>query len=100
MTHEVVTRFSDLFADFFGLSPVTASGAGQDEGIPAYAPTTANALTAAYFLSRTLTDLVECANDVGSLDLPNESTTVLQGLMARMRVKFESILCSYWVRGP
>lgn len=102
MTHEIVVCFTDLLSSFFVLPPPsnpTQPSADDSLNLPSYAPVVSNALTAAHFLNRTLLDLIECANDVGSLDLPAESATALQGLMARMRVKFEGILCAYWVRG-
>lgn len=101
MTNEIITAYVNLLSQFFLFTSDPNSPLGKAAGstVPDFLPRNTSAITAGYYLRRLIDCLVDWSNEVGSLELPEESLGTLKDLISNARFRFEASLSVYWVRG-
>ncbi|RUS34654.1 exocyst complex component Sec5-domain-containing protein [Jimgerdemannia flammicorona] len=108
MAREVVSLYASLISRHFSLStPIVAArrasqiGSADDESpaqLPPFLPPNANSVTTCYFLTRTITELANCVNDINAINLAGEAFVGLTKLMEDTRWRFIEVLCECWAR--
>jgi exocyst complex component 2 len=104
MTLDIVKLYNSTLSQFFTLSDVAISEVsykkeGDDIPLPSFVPHGTSVITACYFGERLVEDVAECANELGAVDVGNEATSGLRGMMSSLRWRFEEAITATWSRG-
>lgn len=100
MTNEIITTYVNLLSQFFLFTsdPNSPLGKAAGSAVPEFLPRNTNSITAGYYLKKMIDSLVDWSNEVGSLELPEESLGCLKEMIGNARFRFEASLSVYWVR--
>ncbi|KAH9809994.1 exocyst complex component Sec5-domain-containing protein [Melampsora americana] len=100
MTNEIITTYVNLLSQFFLFTsdPNSLLGKAAGSAVPEFLPRNTNSITAGYYLKKMIDSLVDWSNEVGSLELPEESLVCLKEMIGNARFRFEASLSVYWVR--
>ncbi|KAG0140924.1 hypothetical protein CROQUDRAFT_52505 [Cronartium quercuum f. sp. fusiforme G11] len=100
MTNEIIATYVNLLSQFFLFTsdPKSPLAKAAGSAVPEFLPRNTNAITAGYYLRKMVDNLVDWSNEVGSLDLPEESITCLREMISNARFGFEASLSVYWIR--
>ncbi|EGG04385.1 uncharacterized protein MELLADRAFT_37367 [Melampsora larici-populina 98AG31] len=100
MTNEIITTYVHLLSQFFLFTsdPNSPLGKAAGSAVPEFLPRNTNSITAGYYLKKMIDSLVDWSNEVGSLELPEESLGCLKEMIGNARFRFEASLSVYWVR--
>ena len=71
----------------------------QGPSVPPFVPKSSNSLTAAYYLTRILSEIQDCVNEVIAMDISTDATSGMKSLLESTRWSFEGALTSVWLRG-
>jgi exocyst complex component 2 len=101
MALDIVKLYISLISQFFNLSDVAimASGSGSSNTPPAHVPKASHSLSTAHYLLKILAELQDTVNEVNTMEISNEVTSLLKSLLESARWRFEDILISNWLRG-
>ncbi|RXW20181.1 hypothetical protein EST38_g5679 [Candolleomyces aberdarensis] len=100
MALDIVKLYISLISQFFNLSDVAvmASGSGSSNTPPAHVPKASHSLSTAHYLLKILAELQDTVNEVNSMEISNEVTSLLKSLLESARWRFEDILINNWLR--
>ncbi|KAI8393547.1 exocyst complex component Sec5-domain-containing protein [Radiomyces spectabilis] len=103
MTRNIVDRYARLISNYFDLDQKELETARRSDGnkqtiMPKFLPVNTNSIHVSEYLTRIITDLANCVNDISSIHLPGEAFSGLTDLMEKARWKFVDVLCACWER--
>lgn len=101
MASDVIRLYISLISQFFTLSDmaVISSESGQGTTVPPFVPQSSNSLTTAYYLTRILSEIQDCVNEVLAMDISPDANSGMKSLLESTRWRFEGALTSVWLRG-
>ncbi|KAK7036624.1 Exocyst complex component S5 [Paramarasmius palmivorus] len=99
MALDIVKLYVTLISEFFTLSDmaVMASPNASHSSAP-LAPVNATSFTTAHYLMKILGEIQECVNELNSMEISNEVSSSLRGLLESAKWRFEDILVTVWMR--
>ncbi|KDR72646.1 hypothetical protein GALMADRAFT_73791 [Galerina marginata CBS 339.88] len=100
MAYDIVKLYISLISQAFMLSDVSVMSRSQSSNYdpPPLVPVNSHSFCSAYYLQRTLSEVQECAADLGALDISNEATSGLRSLVESLRWRVVDVLVHEWVR--
>lgn len=101
MALDIVKLYISLLSEFFMFSDSRVSSPPNTgtEPTPPLLPRDSNSLTTAYQLMKILGEIQDSVNDVNAMEISNEASSSLKGLLESARWKFEDIVTHGWHRG-
>lgn len=102
MALEIVRLYISLVSEFFSLSDkavVSPSSSKNTKDLPGFIPQGSNSITAAYHVSRILSEIGECVSDVTTVELAGDAASGLKSLLESSRWRFEVAMCDLWLQG-
>ncbi len=98
MAFDIVKLYISLLSEHFTLSDKAVVGPTAN-GIPPFVPISSNCVTTSWFVSKVLSEMQECVNDVITAELSGEASSGLQNLLESARWRFVDAMCDNWLRG-
>ncbi|CDH55023.1 exocyst complex component sec5 [Lichtheimia corymbifera JMRC:FSU:9682] len=103
MSRNIVDLYASLISDYFSLNepslPVQQNADGTETVImPGFLPVNASSIHVSEYLTRIISDLAHCVNDISAIHLAGEAFSGLTGLMEKARWKFVEVICKCWER--
>lgn len=100
MAFDIVKLYISLLSEFFKFSDAAVqSPTGEPASSPPLLPSDSNSLTTVHHLVKILGEIQECVNEVNAMEISNDVSNSLKGLLESARWKFEDILINAWIRG-
>ena len=104
MASDLIRLYISLLSQFFTLSDVAVASPNPNDSIatlrlPPFVPQHAHSLTTAHYLTRVLSEIKDCVNEVVSMDIGSDANTGMKNLLESARWRFEGALTSVWLRG-
>lgn len=101
MALDIIKLYISLLSEFFMFSDshVMTPPSNAIDTTPPLSPKDSNSITTAHHLMKILGEVQDSVNDINSMDISNEATSSLRGLLESARWKFEDILIHAWLRG-
>ncbi|KAI0938572.1 hypothetical protein AcW1_001724 [Taiwanofungus camphoratus] len=100
MALDIIKLYISLLSEFFMFSDshVMTPPSNAIDTTPPLSPKDSNSITTAHHLMKILGEVQDSVNDINSMDISNEATSSLRGLLESARWKFEDILIHAWLR--
>ncbi|KAH9835275.1 exocyst complex component Sec5-domain-containing protein [Rhodofomes roseus] len=100
MALDIVKLYISLLSEVFMFSDSRVSSPPNTvaEATPPLLPRDSNSLTTAHQLMRVIGEIQDSVNDVNGMDIANEASSSLKGLLESARWKFEDIVIHGWLR--
>ncbi|TFY53460.1 hypothetical protein EVJ58_g9441 [Rhodofomes roseus] len=100
MALDIVKLYISLLSEFFMFSDSRVSSPPNTvaEATPPLLPRDSNSLTTAHQLMRVIGEIQDSVNDVNGMEIANEASSSLKGLLESARWKFEDIVIHGWLR--
>ncbi|GAA93492.1 uncharacterized protein L969DRAFT_95855 [Mixia osmundae IAM 14324] len=95
MTTELIIQYTSSLSSFLSLSSTT-SDSQQQRPLPSFVPPNASTLVSGHFMLKTLAELVETTNELGSIGLAPESASSLRELVSATRLRFQNTVSTLW----
>lgn len=102
MALDIVRLYISLISEFFSLSDkavASPSSSRNTSDLPVFVPQGSNSITAAYHVSRILSEIGECVSDVTTVELAGDAASGLKSLLESARWRFEVTMCDLWLQG-
>ncbi|KAE9391105.1 hypothetical protein BT96DRAFT_959624 [Gymnopus androsaceus JB14] len=101
MALDVVKLYISLLSQFFNLSDmaVMASASSSSNAPPTLLPSNSTSLSTAYYLMKILGEIQECVNELNAMEISNDVSVSLKGLLDSAKWRFEDVLVAAWLRG-
>ncbi|KAF8329383.1 exocyst complex component sec5 [Cantharellus anzutake] len=97
MAFDIVNLYISLPSEYFTLSD-KAVVTNTASGIPPFVPTASSSITTSWFVSKILSEMEECVNDVTTAELSGEASSGLKSLLESARWRFVDAVCDNWLR--
>ncbi|KAG6865442.1 hypothetical protein C0991_002518 [Blastosporella zonata] len=98
MALDVVKLYISLISEFFTLSDMAVMSPNTNNPTSSNLPSDSHSLSTAHYLMRILGELQDTVNDVNALEISQEVTSLLKGLLESAKWRFEDILVGTWLR--
>ncbi|KAI8356677.1 exocyst complex component Sec5-domain-containing protein [Blakeslea trispora] len=103
MSRDIIDRFASFISDYFSLDrPQLETTQGLDGSqqtlLPLFVPPNANSIYTCDYLTKIISDLAGCVNEIHGIHLAGEAFVGLTELMEKTRAKFIDVLCHCWER--
>ncbi|KAK4688269.1 exocyst complex component 2, partial [Tremellales sp. Uapishka_1] len=105
MTLEIIKLYTSLLSQFFTLSDValaesslSAAKKDQDPPTPPFVPAGTTVLTACYYGERLVDEIIECTNELASVEISSEAGSSLKAMVESLRWRFGEVVVSVWIR--
>lgn len=99
MALDIVKLYISLLSEFFTLSDKAVATPLTNMSVPPFVPPGSNSITTAYYVSKILSEMNECVNEVMTVELAGDASAELRSLLESARWRFEDALCDTWMRG-
>lgn len=105
MSRNIVDGYASLLSGYFSLDQSEANEHTDNDDqkdkfdLPAFLPTNTNSIHVSESLTRMMSTLSNCINDLNGIHLPGEAFSGLTELMDKARSKFINVICLCWERG-
>ncbi|CCL99103.1 uncharacterized protein FIBRA_01117 [Fibroporia radiculosa] len=99
MALDIVKLYISLLSEFFVFSDsLVPSPPGSVDTTPPLFPKDSNAFATGHHMMKILGEIQDSVNDLNAMEISNEATSNLRGLLESARRKFEDVLIQAWVR--
>ena len=75
------------------------SGGGALIPFPPFVPQRAHSMTTAYYLTKVLSEIQDCVNEVVAMNISSDVSSGMKELLESARWRFEGALTNVWLRG-
>lgn len=106
MASDVIRLYISLISQFFTLSDMAVTSPKADSVVggviisfPPFVPQRAHALTSGHYLTRVLSEIQDCVNEIIAMDISSDVNSGVRGLLESARWRFEGALTNVWLRG-
>lgn len=105
MSRNIVDGYASLLSGYFSLDLPGDDDHTDDNDqkdkfdLPAFLPINTNSIHVSESLTRMMSTLSNCINDLNGIHLPGEAFSGLIDLMDKARSKFINVICLCWERG-
>ncbi|KAF8801103.1 exocyst complex component sec5 [Phlegmacium glaucopus] len=97
MALDIVKLYISLISEFFMLSDMAVMATSNNK-VPPLLPTNSHSLSTAYYLLKMLNDIQETVNELNLMEISNEASAGLKGLLESTKWRFEDVLITAWLR--
>ncbi|KAI3602858.1 exocyst protein [Moniliophthora roreri] len=99
MALDIVKLYVTLISEFFTLSDMAVMASpNPSAGSISLVPVNTTSFTTAHYLMKILGEIQECVNELNSMEISNEVSSSLRGLLESAKWRFEDILVTAWLR--
>jgi exocyst complex component 2 len=98
MALDIVKLYATQMCEFFEITEINAPPS-KGPSTPFFLPAGSNSLTTSHFLTKLISEINDCVNDVVAVELSSEANTLLQNLLQNARWRFEEVLYDVWKKG-
>ncbi|KAG7097587.1 hypothetical protein E1B28_004924 [Marasmius oreades] len=100
MALDIVKLYVALISEFFTLSDmaVMALSTSSSSSAESLMPHNTTSFTTAHYLTKIMGEVQECVNELNSMEISNEVSSSLRGLLESVKWRFEDILITAWLR--
>ncbi|KAI9311707.1 exocyst complex component Sec5-domain-containing protein [Dichotomocladium elegans] len=103
MSRNIVDLYATLISDHFSLNdhslPVRRNPDGSEVALmPDFIPVNASSIHVSEYLTRIISDLAHCVNDISAIHLAGEAFSGLTDLIEKAKWKFIEVICKSWER--
>ncbi|KAI8083026.1 exocyst complex component Sec5-domain-containing protein [Halteromyces radiatus] len=102
MSRNIVDKYASLLSSYFTLDHIMDIHDSDNEkykdDMPSFLPLNTNSIHVSESLTRMMTTLSNCINDLNNIHLPGEAFAGLTDLLEKARSKFIDVICLCWER--
>lgn len=102
MALDIVKLYISLLSQFFNLSDMAVMSTQSpsfSNATPTLLPENSPSLSTAHYLMKILGEIQECVNELNGMEISNDISLILKGLLDSAKWRFEDVLVAAWLRG-
>ncbi|KIK70183.1 hypothetical protein GYMLUDRAFT_67436 [Collybiopsis luxurians FD-317 M1] len=102
MALDVVKLYISFLSQFFNLSDMAVmsspTASDSSNATPTMLPPNSTSLSTAHYLLKILGEIQECVNELNTMEISAEVSTILKGLLDSAKWRFVDVLVGAWLR--
>ncbi|KAF7289907.1 Exocyst complex component SEC5 [Mycena indigotica] len=98
MALDIVKLYISLISQFFQLSDMAVMKSPSEMTPSTTIPNNSNSLCTAYYLMKILGEIQETVNELNGMEISNDVSSGLKGLLESAKWRFEDLLITDWLR--